>query len=181
MNGEYEIGTTKSVRNTEGTATRLFVWINCPDCGYERWVVLSWLSGHNTGICQSCSLTKNGHSPAWKGGRNMGGGKNSPYVMVWVSIRDFFYPMASVCNSSMGGYIREHRLVMAKHLGRCLQSWEIVHHKNNIPTDNRIENLQLVSDLGHKQLTLMEGKLRKLQEENRRLKLQLRKQIVSLS
>jgi hypothetical protein len=71
----------------------------------------------------------------WKGGRYIRQG----YVVVYLPDNP---------SSKADGYIFEHRLVMEQHLGRLLTSNETVHHKNGIKTDNRIENLELVSHNG---------------------------------
>ena len=73
---------------------------------------------------------------AWKGGKLASyGGK---YISIAIDPTDPYAVMANV-----GGYVLEHRLVMAKSIGRPLTSTETVHHINGDGTDNRIENLQL--------------------------------------
>lgn len=41
-------------------------------------------------------------------------------------------------------HVQVHRAVMEEHLGRPLLGDEVVHHKNHVKTDNRLENLEVM-------------------------------------
>lgn len=78
-----------------------------------------------------------GHG-AWKGGRIPA---SQGYMQVLGDRSDSIE--GPMCNNA--GYILEHRLVMARHLGRPLVPTETVHHKNGKRDDNRIDNLEIRS------------------------------------
>ncbi len=76
--------------------------------------------------------------PCWKGGRR----KQGAYWMLWMP----GHPHATGGRQS---YVYEHRIVMERHLGRILESHEIVHHRNGDGSDNRLENLELTDQSSH--------------------------------
>lgn len=126
-----------------------FVWSACSICGRGRWVQL--VRNKLMSIkCKSCAKKGKNH-PAWKGGKykNFYG-----YILLKIKSTDPFFKMV---NSR--GYIKEHRLVMAQYLRRCLEVWEIPHHINGIKDDNRIGNLELMSASEHNRRTRIEEKL----------------------
>lgn len=146
------------------------IWLACENCGTPRWVPLK--KGQPIfHLCVPCSnrsrIRRGADSIWWKGGRFR---NPEGYIMIKLLPNDFFYSMTNT-----SAYVYEHRLFVAKHLGRCLQSWEIVHHKNGIRDDNRLVNLELTTKGNHSKdhstgyrdgydKGLMDGRSKQIQE-----------------
>jgi hypothetical protein len=65
----------------------------------------------------------------------------------------------------------EHRLVVARKIGRVLRTEEHVHHANGVKDDNRPDNLILMDWSEHsREHRLMERKVSALLAENKRLR-----------
>jgi hypothetical protein len=131
---------------------REYIWLTCVDCGKGRWTQ----KGKHPQRCRKCASKKsfeerpllNGsNSPCWKGGRRK---TRMGYILIWLNDNSPYYPMAQKPHTKYGGgYVLEHRLVMAQFLGRYLLETEFVHHQNGIKDDNRIENLELTNNRQH--------------------------------
>lgn len=128
---------------------RLHQYCRCPDCGKERWVVMRNKKPQSE-RCHPCGavvagITKRGtphpHRGNWRGGRQV---SVNGYIVVTVSPDDPYRAMAG-----KEGHVYEHRIVMARHLGRCLETWEEVHHKDHNKHNNQIENLEMMDKRTH--------------------------------
>lgn len=58
--------------------------------------------------------------------------------------------------STKDGYVMEHILIMEEKIGRYITRDEVVHHKNHIRDDNRLENLQLMTFKEHSGMHMKE-------------------------
>ena len=146
-----ELGEKRQQRDLgyKGKGYIWYTWHACEGCGKERWVRF-----HNSKpervLCRSCSQRPM-HLRANLKREHQG------YISILIFSTDFFYPMAR-----KGGLVFEHRLVMAKHLNRCLLPWEVVHHKNGVKNDNRLENLELLGG-NSKHNKLLNKEIKRLQ------------------
>ena len=139
-----EVRTGFQLGKPAGQKSHKYIWLSCKKCGKFRWVIIA--KGYPiTQYCFKCTRLDKGYKaysahPNWKGGISHQGN----YIIVKLPHNDFFFPMASA-----NGYVPEHRLVMARHLGRCLQPWEIVHHKDGNCHHNALSNLILTTRGNH--------------------------------
>lgn len=105
----------------------------CRNCGEKRFYTKAEFKRRPYELCRKCWLESNKtmeNAANWKGGKFVRDG--------YVFIKQPSHPHANNI-----GYVREHRLVMEKCIGRILKPGEVVHHINGKRDDNRIENLVL--------------------------------------
>lgn len=144
----------------------------CLDCGKVRSVQMR--RGVPVSLrCHPCGAKHRGSSnPAswpsreehsrWRGGRHVTSGG---YVQQVVALDD---PMLVMADKR--GRVFEHRLVMARSLGRPLTTDEHVHHRNADKQDNRLENLELTSlaehtAKHHQEIRELRARVRELERE----------------
>lgn len=150
--------------------TQRYIYETCPNCGYNRWVQVQ--SAGKYPKCRKClnkgkTEDKNGR---WTGGRKI---SRCGYIEVLLSPNDPYIKMARKSR-----YVLEHRLVVAKSLGRCLEEYEIVHHRDSNPQNNNLNNLELIGDGGHntmveKTIKNKEKRILELEKEISELKIKL--------
>ena len=132
--GQLEvISLTTSMKTPKGKSSMAYVICRC-DCGAVKIIYKGHLFKGDRKTCGARGCSKRNFIRTVKAKNVNGYGLTSDgYRRVWVGHKQMLV----------------HRAVMEGHLNRKLKSNETVHHLNGIKTDNRIENLKVLTDSVH--------------------------------
>ena len=136
---------------------RKYCSYKCSSIGREPtryWKGRKLTAEHRRKISENHANVSGENAPAWKGGKRK---HTEGYILLY---------SPSHPNKDNKLEVLEHRLVMEQHLGRYLTKKEVVHHINEIRTDNRIENLMLFPDNAKHLLFHRESYTRKTNPKN---------------
>lgn len=131
-------GVLKTIKCNKGN---LQLKIKCQECNNIRFIELTNIKHSKfTSKCKICNARKQ-YNP---NNIDKSGYRLTPFFILNDEDKKLCHTMVNKANK-----IREHRIIMAKYLNRPLKSDEIVHHKNGCKTDNRIDNLELLTKNSH--------------------------------
>ena len=151
----------------ESVGHKIVIGVRCKRCG-EIWQSKVSNIRHYYGfstLCKNCR-NKDEYNPRWLGFRHI---EKDGYARIKISNLDPLYEFLKPMLTPQGK-ILEHRMVVALKLNRTLERHEHVHHINKIKTDNRPENLEIVTPTNHAVITDLEREIKRLQKENAELR-----------
>lgn len=132
----------KFIRDTElkyiGKSKRqkyMFALFECPYC--HQIIETRKTIGLKQVCCKKCYKE-------YRKGKHFGAIKEKVNISGYLYVQSPKHPKCS-----KKGYVAEHRLIAEKIIGRYLTDDEVVHHINRIKTDNREENLQVMTKSEH--------------------------------
>lgn len=125
--------------------------VTCPHCGVKRWYPVSVLRQQTkrsnfNGQCKPCG-TKMSRTGYYQWAARNGVARRSLTTNGYIQLGPTYVPSEDLpifrAMQGSGNFVLEHRMVMAKHLGRPLTSMELVDHMDGVKTNNDISNLRL--------------------------------------
>lgn len=173
---EPALGALATAESIGRKGRAIHVWEACPKCGRKRWI-----KRNSRGTCcQTCMHPPTHYgddNPRWNASKRT---ITPSGIRIPITPDDPFFKMAHRC-ATKGYVVLEHRYLMAKKLGRCLEPWEVVHHIDGDNCNNSLDNLEVLTGRAiHASFTFMQVRLRELESrvtlleaENALLKTQL--------